>query len=155
MIRWWFLFQDIGPTGPTHWTDPEQTWVSNSSIAIYWTGSVRSHLILDGFLSSLFVGRFWKIWYSFCFIFQKPSSWFFVCLIVEFFLKDFDGTFCCLVEWLSICATFQSETAACRERVQIWEWGWSDRVCRQRHFSRERPNFHMRMNDNDHNFLWA
>ena len=32
-------------------TDPEKTWVSHSSIATYWTGSVgiRSHSIFDGF----------------------------------------------------------------------------------------------------------
>ncbi len=28
------------PTGPTERTDPEKNWVSNSSIATYWTGSV-------------------------------------------------------------------------------------------------------------------
>ena len=35
-----------------HWTDPEQTWVSNSSIATYKTGSVgiRSHSSFDGYL---------------------------------------------------------------------------------------------------------
>ena len=35
-------------------TDPEQTWVSNNSIATYWTGSVGigSHSIFDGNLKS-------------------------------------------------------------------------------------------------------
>ena len=38
----------------THWTDPEKTWVSNSSIAAY-LGSVgiRSHSILDGIYHDL------------------------------------------------------------------------------------------------------
>ena len=30
--------QEISNT--THWTDPEKTWVSHSSIATYWTGSI-------------------------------------------------------------------------------------------------------------------
>ena len=42
-------FQEIS-NGRTHWTDPEKTWVSNISIAPYWTGSVgiRSHSIFHG-----------------------------------------------------------------------------------------------------------
>ena len=42
-------FQKIS-NGRTHWTNPEKTWVSKSSTATYWTGSVgiRSHLIFDG-----------------------------------------------------------------------------------------------------------
>ena len=42
------LIQEIS-NGRTYWTDPEKTWVSNTSIATSWTGSfgIRSHLIFD------------------------------------------------------------------------------------------------------------
>ena len=43
------LFQEI--SNKTHWTDPEKTWVSNSSIAPYLgVRLVRSHSIFHGFM---------------------------------------------------------------------------------------------------------
>ncbi len=40
------IFQEI--SNRTHWTDPEKTWVSNSSSNLLRGPLVRSHLILDG-----------------------------------------------------------------------------------------------------------
>ena len=74
-----FWFQEIS-NGRTHWMDPEKTWVSNSSIPTYKTGSVgiRSHLILDGqvlskthrgchcALASTMRRCRWKVWQFSC-----------------------------------------------------------------------------------------
>ncbi len=98
-------------------TDPEKTWVSNSSIVTYWTGSV---------------GKVpFNVWWRLHFLMQSSFIWFqpFKCSDLGGYLElteisnlPMDDIYIYIPNWITQCSYVHRVTTNRQNPTQSWSW---------------------------------